>query len=121
MSRKPPTRSLDGRLIAAGAIILAIVLPLLLDLVSRAGDPLGGLEVEDGTLWVLVVVSAISSLLLAAVVIRTSVRIWMRRRHVYRALFGPLWVTILAAALISLLFWMGIVYLMIKAVDRGLV
>lgn len=119
MSKKPPTpRSLDGRLIALGAIVLLIALPLFLDLFSRAGDPLGGQQIEDSTLWVLVVVAVLAALLLFALVLRTAVRMWMRRRRVYRSLFGPLWVTIFAASLISLLFWLGIVWLMITAVDR---
>lgn len=116
--KRSPQRSLDGRLIALGAIVLIIALPLFLDLFSRAGDPLGGQEIEDSTLWVLVVVALIAALLLFALVLRTAVRMWMKRRHVYRSLFGPLWVTILAAGLISLVFWMGIVWLMIQAVDR---
>lgn len=119
MTRKPPPhRSLDGRLIALGVIVLVIALPLFLDLFSRAGDPLGGQQMEDSTLWVLVVLALLAALLLFGLVLRTGVRMWMRRRRIYRSLFGPLWVTILAASLVSLVFWMGIVWLMIKAVDR---
>lgn len=115
--RRPP-RSLDGRLIALGAIVLVIALPLFLDLFSRAGDPISSQPLEGSSLWILLVVAMVAALVLFAAVLRTASRMWMRRRHVYRSLFGPLWVTIYAASLISLALWMGIVWLMIKAVDR---
>ncbi len=115
---KPP-RSLDGRLILLGAIILLISLPLLFDLFQRQADPFGSSGLEGSTLWILLAVTLVAALVLLAAVVRTAVRLWMKRRHFDHGVFGSLWTTIYGASLIALALWLGVGYLMIKALERA--
>ncbi len=113
-----PPRSLDGRLIALGVIVILIALPLLIDFFQRKADPFSGRGLEGNSLWILLAITLVAALILFAAVLRAGARLWMRRRHFRHGVFGSLWLTIYLASMISLLLWMGVGVLMIKGVER---